>query len=201
MIAIITGDIINSKDYPDSKWLGILKGYLSNIGKSPMDWEIYRGDEFQIKVKSKDALKTAIHIKALIKTIKDLDVRLGIGLGTETFHGVSVSESNGTAYQRSGRTFESLKEDKNNLAIATGHKFHDNTLNLILKLASHFMDDWSTVSAEIVAMALDNPNTPQAEIAKKLNIQQSAVSQRQKRARLDLVNDLLDYYAQIFKEI
>ena len=45
----------------------------------------------------------AIQIKALIKSIKNLDVRMGIGLGSETFVGSSVSQSNGKAYQRSGR--------------------------------------------------------------------------------------------------
>jgi len=201
MIAIITGDIINSENHTSSEWLGILKGYLSKLGDTPINWEVYRGDEFQLKIDQKDALRAAIHTKALIKTIKGLDVRMGIGLGTETFRGVGVSESNGPAYHRSGRTFESLKEDKLNLTIATGNGFFDDTLNLMLKMALHFMDDWSTVSAEIVALALDSPNASQSVMAEKLNIQQSAVSQRQKRARLDLVFELLDYYSKTLKEL
>ena len=201
MIAIITGDIVNSENYEVSEWLGILKKYLSNFGESPTDWDVYRGDEFQLKIPRENVLGVAIHIKALIKTIKGLDVRMGIGLGTETFRGVGVSESNGPAYHRSGRTFESLKEDKLNLTIATGDGFYDDTLNLMLKLALDFMDDWSPVSAEIVVMAFEYPKASQADLAKRLGIQQSAVSQRQKRARLDLVFDLLDYYDKILKDL
>ncbi|MDB2606669.1 SatD family protein [Zobellia sp.] len=201
MVAIITGDIINSENHNSSEWLVPLKEYLSKLGKSPIDWEVYRGDEFQLKIAKEDALQAAIHIKALIKTVKGLDVRMGIGLGNETFKGVGVSESNGPAYHRSGRTFESLKEDKLNLTIATGNGFFDDNLNLMLKLALHFMDDWSTVSAEIIVLALDNPNASQSEIAQRLNIQQSAVSQRQKRARLDLVLELLEYYSKTLKEL
>jgi len=201
MIAIITGDIINSESHNASEWLGILKEYLSTLGDTPEDWEVYRGDEFQLKISQEEALRVAIHIKALIKSIKGLDVRMGIGLGTETFRGVGVAESNGPAYHRSGRTFESLKEDKLNLNIATGSGFYDDTINLMLKLALNFMDDWSLVSAEIVALALSNPNTSQLEMAEKLHIRQSAVSQRQKRARLDLVFELLDYYSKILKEL
>jgi hypothetical protein len=63
-------------------------------------------------------LTRAIQLKALIKSDKGLDVRMAIGLGSEDFKGSGVSESNGTAYQRSGRTFETLKENKINLAIA-----------------------------------------------------------------------------------
>lgn len=201
MIAIITGDIINSGNSPDSGWLGPLKKYLSTLGGSPEDWDIYRGDEFQLRIPREDALKAAIFIKALLKRTKGLDVRMGIGLGTETYTGLRVAESNGPAYHRSGRTFDSLKEDKLNLTIATGSGFYDDTLNLMLKLALNFMDDWSTVSAEIVVLVLENPTASQKEIAKDLNIQQSAVSQRQKRAHLDLVFELLTYYTNTLKEI
>lgn len=161
----------------------------------PAEGEIYRGDEFQLKLPPKKALKSAIQIKAIIKSVKDLDVRLGIGLGDETFSGAGVSESNGTAYQRSGRIFESLKERKVNLAVSSGNAGYDRTFNLMLKLALDFMDDWSPVSAEIISLALQQPKTSQKEIAKQLNIQQSAVSQRQKRARWELLQELLDYYS------
>ena len=194
MIAILTGDVIDSENHEVSEWLGILKKYLSQLGESPVDWEIYRGDEFQVRVPLLQALEVAVHIKALIKSVKGLDVRIGIGIGAETFVGVGVSESNGPAYHYSGRTFEALKGHKLNLAIASGDKIKDRTINLMIKLALDFMDDWSPVSAEIVAMALARPKASQQEIADQLNIQQSAVSQRKKRARLHLVMDLLAYY-------
>lgn len=200
MIAIITGDIINSENYPSFQWIDDLKVYFSQFGASPMQWEIYRGDEFQLKVTRKNALFTAIRIKAMLKSIKGLDVRMSIGIGLETYVGSGVTESNGPAYQRSGRNFESLKESKVNLSIATGSVEHDRTLNLILQLALDFMDDWSVVSAEIVALALDHPHDSQKEIAKKLGIKQSAVSQRLKRARLDLVLEILDYYDALITE-
>ena len=201
MVAIITGDIVDSEKQQSSEWLSKLKEYLSRLGKSPTDWEVYRGDEFQLKVPLDKALEVAVRIKALIKSMKGLDVRMGIGLGQITFVGVGVSESNGPAYQRSGRSFESLKSDKLNLMIATGNPLYDQTLNLLLKLALDFMNDWSTVSAEIVALTLDNPTASQQEIANQLGIQQSAVSQRQKRARLDLVFELLNYYSETVKEM
>ncbi|MCM4165690.1 MULTISPECIES: SatD family protein [unclassified Arenibacter] len=201
MIAIITGDIINSDRYAASEWMEILKKYLGRQGKTPHDWEIYRGDEFQIRTTPRKALPMAIQIKALIKSIKNLDVRMGIGLGSETFVGSSVSQSNGKAYQRSGRIFETLKEQKLNLAIITGDDEKDDTFNLMLKLALNFMDDWSTVSAQMVSLALEKPNASQQEVADQLKIRQSAVSQRLKRARMDLVLGLLAYYDENLKNI
>jgi len=194
MIAIITGDIINSEDHKPSEWIDILKKQFSKWGKTPTDWEIYRGDEFQLKIEPSNALKAAIQLKALIKSIKGLDVRMAVGIGSETFKGDSVSESNGTAYQRSGRFFETLKEAKLNLVFNTGNTVVDKSLNLMLKLALDFMDDWSPVSAEIVGIAVTNASSQQ-ELADILGIKQSAVSQRLKRARFQLVLELLHYYS------
>ncbi len=200
MIAIITGDIINSEKHPSLEWMEMLKKFFNEFGPSPMNWEIYRGDEFQLKVNRENALLTAIKIKALLKSVKGLDVRMGIGIGLETFLGAGVTESNGPAYQRSGRKLESLKDSKINLSIATGNEFYDRTLNLMLQLSLDFMDNWSAVSAEIMTLVLENPEASQKEIAKRLGIKQSAVSQRLKRARFDLVTDLLAYYENVCPE-
>ena len=201
MIAIITGDIINSEEHKASEWIDILKNQFAAWGETPADWEIYRGDEFQLKIAPEKALWAAVHIKAVIKSIKDLDVRMAIGVGSEDFKGSSVSESNGSAYKRSGRTFETLKKEKLHLAIATGNEKEDESLNLMIRLALDFMDEWTSVSAEIIAIAMSNPNKAQQEIGKELNIQQSAISQRQKRARLDLVLQLLDYFPKTVKRM
>jgi len=194
MIAIITGDIINSRGHKSMEWMAKLKSCLTQWGDTPSTWEIYRGDEIQLRIKVKHALFAAIQLKALIKSIKGLDIRIGIGFGNETYIGAGVSESNGTAYQRSGRTLDVLKENKVNLMLSSADEEYNRTMNLILKLASDFMDDWSPVSAEMVFLSLSRPNESQQNLAEQLNIKQSAVSQRKKRARLNLVEDLLAYY-------
>lgn len=193
MLAVLTGDIVNSEKIGTEKWMPLLKGYLRKVGDSPRNWEIYRGDEFQLSTSTEQALETAIGIKALIKTIPHLDVRIGIGLGEEEYQGAGITDSNGSAYRRSGRTLSRLKEEGVNLGISTGNA-QEKTLNLLFKLALDFMDSWSVVSAEIILISLQNPNWKQREIVEKLKIKQSAVSQRQKRARLTLVQELLEYY-------
>lgn len=57
MIAVITGDIINSRAEDVSLWMPVLKKELQKIGERPKDWEIYRGDSFQIKTTPALALK------------------------------------------------------------------------------------------------------------------------------------------------
>ena len=201
MIAIITGDIINSRGHNSMEWMSKLKSCLTQWGDTPSTWEIYRGDEIQLRIKVKHALFAAIQLKALIKSIKGLDIRMGIGVGSETYIGAGVSESNGTAYQRSGKTLEELKENKVTLMFTSSDEEYNKTMNLILKLASDFMDDWSPVSAEMVFLSLSRPNESQQNLAEQLNIKQSAVSQRKKRARLNLVEDLLAYYQRTINTI
>ena len=195
MIAVLTGDIVNSASFPEVPWMDQLKDYFSGYGTAPGDWEIFRGDEFQLKVPVQQALETAVHIKALIRSNAGLDVRIGIGIGTENRAAERISESNGTAYQRSGRTFSQLKKKRSNLRMSTGNTEFDSTWNLILALALNFMDHWSSVSAEITALSLRHPNRSQEALARQLNIKQSAISQRRKRARWKLLKAMLDRYS------
>ena len=75
MVAILTGDIINSRKSSVETWLPVLKSALANIAAEKY-WEIFRGDSFQIQVVPEEALLKAIYLKSVIRTIKDLDVRI-----------------------------------------------------------------------------------------------------------------------------
>src|SRR5690625_1674691 len=194
MIAVISGGIINSEQYDSEKWMEVLTGFLQNFGETPETWEIYKGEEFQLKVSPKIALFTAIHLKATIKTIDKLDVRIGIGLGEEIFAAEKITQSKGSAYSNSGRDFEFLKQQKTNLLIKSENEEFNRTINLMLALELSFMDDWSSVSAETLAYVFQNPEASQKEIAHHFKISQSNVSQRLSRANLTLVSKFNAYF-------
>lgn len=201
MTTIITGDIVNSQKLPTETWIDGLKKLLNSFGKSPAEWELYRGDEFQIEVKNpEDALLVAIQIKAYLKTMK-LDARMSIGIGDKTYKAKKISESNGTAFVNSGKLFETLKKQKINLAIQSGNTDFDAEMNLILRLGLTFMDNWLIQSAEFVLIAITNQTLSQEEIGVKLGINQAAVSRRRKRAQFDLTLELEQYYRQKIKTL
>ena len=115
MISIITGDIVNSRKKKSIIWIDNFKKLLHTFGKSPLDWEIFRGDEFQIEIKNaEEVLVTALQIKAYFKSL-NLDVRMSIGFGDKTYKSRKISESNGTAFARSGEVFETLKKQNRQL--------------------------------------------------------------------------------------
>ncbi|MGC4039295.1 MAG: AsnC family protein [Flavobacterium sp.] len=201
MIVIITGDIINSRKLPSQDWMDDLKKQLQNFGKSPNDWEIYRGDEFQLEIKKpEEALKAAFQIKAFLKSIQ-LDARMSLGFGDKNYNAGKITESNGGAFVRSGELFETLKKQKLNLAINSGSIHFDEEMNLMFRLGLSFMDNWLQQSAEFILAALENPNASQEEIGVRLGINQAAVSRRQKRANYDLVKDLDAYYRKRIKTL
>ena len=201
MIAIITGDIVNSRKLSSKIWMDGLKKLLNTFGKNPIEWDIYRGDEFQLEVKNpEDALVVALQIKSYFKSIK-MDVRMSIGLGDMTYKAKKISESNGTAFSRSGEVFETLKKQKINLAINSGNAAFDDEINLMLRLSLTFMDNWLIQSAEFVLTAIENPSLSQEEIGVKLGINQAAVSRRRKRAQFDLVMEVEKYFKNKVKTI
>ncbi|RZJ70412.1 hypothetical protein [Flavobacterium sp.] len=194
MPAIITADIVNSRKDLSSQWLPALKSFLRTLGDEPATWEIYRGDAFQIEIpKPENALKVAILIKALLGQRK-LDARMSIGIGEKTVVAKKLSESNGSAFVRSGELFETLKPQKLTLAVRTDDSDSDQTLNLMFRLISALMANWLPQSAEFVYEALQNPELSQEEMGKKLGITQAAVSRRQKRAHFDLILETEAFY-------
>ena len=195
MIAVITGDIIHSKRHEPEQWLGVLKKLFKGSSELLTDWEIYRGDEFQVEIPNpENALLMALKIKATIKTISTLDVRLSIGLGEKTYTGKSVSESNGPAFSNSGEQLSKMKKQKINLLIKSDNEALDKELNIIFKLGAVIWDNWSEVSAELALILLQNPHQVQEKIAQTLGIKQAAVSQRFKRSEMALVLETERYY-------
>lgn len=192
MIAVITGDIINSRKQPAAEWLPLLKEVLSNYGRTPREWEIFRGDSFQLIVPSKKALHAAIHLKAGIKIIKDLDVRIAIGIGEQDHRAKKISESNGSAFVRSGEGFESLK--KQNMGIFTGDPEEEELFNLLLNLALLTMNNWSTTVATTIKAALENPEKSQTELAQLLGKSQSSLSEALKRGAFEEISKLEEFY-------
>lgn len=200
MIGVITGDIINSgKATNPGDWLSRLKIALAAEGPTPKVWEVTRGDSFQVEIaQPENVLQKALYIKALIKCIGGLDVRMALGIGSKTYDAPKISEANGEAFVRSGRLFDQLK--KNTLAISSPWEEVDKTINLCLELALLTMDRWTPNSAEIIALAIEHPGKTQLELAKILQISQGRISERQQRAGYDEIIKMEAYFRDTIRQ-
>lgn len=195
MTSVITGDIVNSQKVNPEIWLPRLKAELSNLGKSPQAWEIYRGDSFQLEIQApSQSLVIALKIKSALKSIKQMDVRIAIGIGEKSYDAGKITESNGSAFINSGNIFEHVVKDKQKLAVASPSEEFNTEINLLLLFALNIMDNWTINSAEIVNLALKYPEASQTKLGEMLGIKQNAVSNRLKRAYYDDILELLKRY-------
>tara|TARA_R110001583_G_scaffold93777_1_gene237009 strand:- start:34568 stop:35167 length:600 start_codon:yes stop_codon:yes gene_type:complete len=192
MTSILTGDIVNSRNIEAQIWMPILRNVLSKYGTEPNQWEIYRGDSFQLEIIPGNALKAAILIKASIKLIKGLDVRLAIGIGDKSYYSEKITASNGTAFINSGACFDGLK--KSIIAIKSPFLNFDNQINVMLNLAQLTMNSWTQKSSEIVKLSIENPTLNQKDFAKILGRTQSAISKSLKISGYEEIMNMVKHY-------
>lgn len=192
MIAVLTGDIINSRKVNSEDWLPKLKDYFTKVTHSVEKWEVYRGDSFQLQVPIEEALLIALCIKALIKTNSKIDVRISIGIGEVSFKGKKITESYGTAFINSGEAFEKLKN--NTLIIKTPYNEFDDYFNPIFRLLSFIIDNWKPVTSETIFYSLTNRDLLQKEVAEKLQKDKTTVNRALKRGAYEEIIEIIDLF-------
>lgn len=197
MIAVITGDLINSRQSSPNIWMPDLKAVLDQYGESPKTWELFRGDSFQLKTSTEKVLLCAMHLKAAMRQHSNLDLRMGIGMGEESYGAENITESNGSAYLHSGEAFELTA--KQNLVLSSGNEERDDLLNLVLELFLLTADQWSKTVATTVQAALEHPDLAQIELGALLNKSQSSISEALKRGAFDELLRLNAVFQKQFK--
>ena len=188
MKAVITADIINSTKSSSTSWIDVLKKALKNFGIEGKDWEIYRGDEFQMLLENSEmAFLTAITIKSALK-ISSFDAKIAIGLGEVDYLGNHIKESNGSAFINSGRMLDELKFNKDQtLSIKSKEDNFDENFNLIFLLLENTFEKWTESTATALLTYLENKDLNQNTIAERLKISQSAFSQALKRGNSEAI--------------
>jgi hypothetical protein len=195
MVAIITGDLINSRKIGADIWMQKLKNELKEWGEDGKDWEIYRGDSFQVRIKAPaQVLYVALLLKSAIKSIAPLDIRMGLGIGNENYSTDRLLENYGSAYIYSGEVFEELHKQQHIMFRSDSEELNQE-INLLLRLGLTIMDNWSVNSARMVYLAFKNPSKNQTELGVMENISQNSVSARLTRANYDEIKALLDYFS------
>ena len=209
--AVLTGDLVGSSRFKIEEQrdevLSILKDSFNKIESTDvieLPFTIHRGDSFQgVLSRPEDALKAAITIRtSLISTFKGkkgrLDTRIAIGIGRiEYLPKNQVGEGDGEAFRNSGMELDTMKKGERNLVIKT--PWHD--INEELKTECALLDAlikrWTKEQAEAILYHIEGAT--QDEIAKKLDIKQSAVSQRLKTGGFRAVHEFLERYKAIIQ--
>lgn len=214
MIAVITADFIDSSNYSEEllgRVIAALKKEFKEVektsGNKSKNFKIYRGDSFQGIIENpEDALLTALQLKTTVVAIvtrekgkmREADLKLAIGIGTKDFEGESIEESNGQAFQFSGRSLDLMKNEFRKTRLKTPNENINGEFDASFYLLDTITDRWGPASAEVVYYLLKG--WKESKIAEEIGISQSAVNQRKKAAGWDAIKALLDRYKNIISK-
>lgn len=224
MQAIITGDVIHSTkmNMEHRNWLFLkiadaLKQWDEDF---KMRSETFRGDSFQCLVqKPVDALKIALLQKTYIRSLnpsnvydvykKDdslirrgvlfptwiFDARIAIGIGEIDLLTERLASSGGEAFQLSGHLLDKMKSRKQSLAIATQDKFNSE-LQTEFILLDAIISKTTALQCEVIKLKL--LGYTEHEIAKQLDVGQSAINQRSNNGNWNAIESMLKRFEIIY---
>lgn len=202
MKAVITGDIINSTSIALDQRAALLQCLETILTElrclSPLEYEIFRGDSFQIVVeKAESALQIAILIRAGLRhnisqnSHTVWDARLAIGVGGIDFVTNNIVTSDGEAFQYSGRAFDEL--GKNNLVIKTRWENMNEELKVSTLFADEIISNWTPAQANVVYQSLALKKT-QKEIASQQQQSAQNISKLSVLAKEKLIRAYINRY-------
>lgn len=194
IFAVITGDIIKSSKIREEErghLLHELKISLEQINEqfikaATPPFEIYRGDSFQIVLQQPhQALLIGFIIRAKLRgitasekkeAVNYWDARISIGIGSIAYQAAKIVESDGEAFQLSGRGLDEMKK-RNSLSIRTVWPEINEEFEVACALSETIVDRWTVLQAKVIYSYLLE-NKTQQELAEEFDITQGAVSQR-----------------------
>lgn len=149
--AVITGDIIDSKKYPDN--LEKFKEKLNQIPASGLytQFHVSRGDEMQGVCNNLSLLP--VIIRNLRYKCHPLKVRLGIGIGSinDPRPGQNSWDMNGKAFVLARESLDSIKKSKvPQTVLLSEDPLFDRVFNLVYSLVDTIMNGWTHSQWEAV---------------------------------------------------
>jgi hypothetical protein len=224
--AVITGDIIQSSklDAETRQWLmRSLKAALAQWDEDfEMESELIRGDSFQCLVPDPAiALRVALLIRTYVRSLNPtsaydiyhrqnpeishsrlltnwlFDVRIAIGIGEIDYEGDTLAESDGEAFQLSGRALDRLKDGRRNLAIVSNDD-NKGELASMAPLLDAILSGTTALQCEVINLKLLGHT--EVEIARILEINQSAVNQRSIAGNWGAIQSAVKRFGKIYGE-
>jgi hypothetical protein len=214
--AVITADIIGSsiltkdeKQILSTSLLEIFTYFTINSKEWEIkqSFEVFRGDSFQALCSNpQKALHVALIVRSFLRKYRTnddqsdtknsiFDARFAIGLGKVDLLGNTVGQSNGEAFQISGRTIDTMKLANYSFQIGSANEDLNKEFLVHTFVLGQYFEKLSTLQAEVIYYKL--LGIKEAEIAAKLQISQPAVNQRSKAAGWEVIELIMKRYAEV----
>ena len=203
--AVITADIVNSTGLPPDTIRKLMKQLQGKL--EPNVHEFYRGDSFQVLVKSPlEALSLLLQLRLIAlrmspeRSMPVTDVRASLGIGMVKTPVRSLKTATDEAFVLSGRSFDKMRPDQR-LVIQASEK--NGTTNIGLRLLAHFLDylfrRLTSKQAAVVYELIQKKN--QVETARRLKKSQATVHKHAQSSGWPEMEKLLQEYSLLIDTI
>lgn len=213
LYAVITGDIRKSTRLPAADLVrlpDVLRKIFTELNlceEKKGNWvkySIFRGDSFQLLLRPESALKSALYIRAGLRSAypttlaSAVDCRMAIAIDTIENLSENITESTGNAFTLSGRLLENIGKHTL-MAIHTSDKAINDELNTELALCDEIVKRW-THSQALLVPGLINENT-QTLLAESFDISQSAVALKVQKLGWQAISTFLTRFESLCNQI
>lgn len=196
--AILTGNLISKAKNADTVAAAEqLKSILLSFGMRPFYWEIFLGTSFQIVMEEPEkALEKVLLIKSAVQSIKGMDVRISVGIGTLDLRSSKATECIGEAFQKSLHQFDYLAANDLKIGLNTPWPPLNEYFNASLPLLENICNKWKPATAQIIMNYIAGGFPKQKEMASQLGLSQAMISTSLNRGGWTEINRYLEWSEQ-----
>ena len=194
---VITGDVSNSQSYSDAEFREIiatlrerLTYYAEYYGG---DFDIYRGDAFQLVVaQPQHSIAAAIGLRLALKAhASGVDVRMSVAVGEAQFRPSEVKTGTGDAFVLSGRGLDNIKPHY--LTFCSGEQTLDDKTQLLTRFADAHINGLTQTQSQTLLAYLEATDKSHESVAAILDKNRSNVSRILNASNYKLIAEYLDY--------
>lgn len=199
MIAVLTGDLVNSTKMSGETYSAVIKsleGYLREVDeKYNASGELYRGDEFQIQypdpihaLKSTLLIKLALHLSTF--SPKPIQCTLSLAYGSHDIYADKPNTSSGPVFIESGRGLE--KTPRGELSLHLAQDYNDNEINLLTQFLNHLLNRLTKTQAQLLYQYIDHNFAEHKKMADITGTTRQNISNRLGNIGAFLVRDYME---------
>jgi hypothetical protein len=198
MIAVLTGDIVNSTKMSSETYSNVIKSLKTFLNEANEKYgaigEIYRGDEFQIQypdpvyaLKSTLLLKLALHLSEF--SPKPIQCTLSLAYGAHIIYDEKPNTSSGPVFIESGRGLE--KNQRGELSLRFAHESDESEIKLLTQFLNHLLNRLTKTQAELLYQYIESSFTEHKNLADITGTTRQNISNRLGNIGAYLVRDYM----------
>ena len=198
MIAVLTGDLVNSTKMSDNTYKGVIKDLQRELEKANQEFgasgEIYRGDAFQVQYPEPVyALSSTLLIKLALQfspySVQPVQCTISLAYGQHTIYADKPNTSSGRVFVDSGRGLE--KAQRGELSVSLPQHSRSPEILLLTHYLSHQLNHLTKSQAELLYQYIHSDFAEHKKIAKLTATTRQNISNRLSKIGANLVKDYI----------